>query len=53
MLIGGSDYLRSSIETLGNSGYRGLLDQSLKLGTVNVYKYVAYMFMYTQFFTYL
>jgi len=31
-LSGGSDYLRSSVETLGNSGYRGLLDQSLKLG---------------------
>ena len=29
------DFLRSSLDTLGSTGYKGLLDQSLRLGGVN------------------
>jgi hypothetical protein len=33
-MSGGSDYLRSSVETLGSTGFRGLLDPALRLDSV-------------------
>ena len=38
------DFFRSSLDTLGSTGFRGLLDQSLRLGNLNSYFFYSISF---------